>query len=126
MTGTTITSESIKTKRPDATSQWQIDRAHEGPVFWALPYTVNVVGRRAEIMDRRYRRIAVLNLRRKPTDLQMIAISFNGEVGFVTAGQRRQVFLYNDGCLPKRYWAAYACRLEKLGRWSGGSASPEN
>ena len=125
MTRTTITSELTKTKCPDATThQWQTDWLHEGSVFWTLPYSVSVVGRRAQIMNRRYRLIAVLDLGRKPTDRQMKAISFNGEISiFRGTDGSRAVFLYNDGCPPRVAWAAYASRLQKLGQWRGERAS---
>ena len=110
-----------QTEKPPTTHQPQTDWWHEGLVFRALPYCVHVVGRRAEILDRRYRLIIVLNLRRKPTDRQLAAISHNGKVHDAKDGSRK-VSLYDDGCTPKRAWEAYTRRLEKLGRWDGWMA----
>ena len=99
MTSTTITSESTKAKRPDATThQWQADWVHEGSVFWTLPYQVSVEWAAVvQIMDRRYRLIAVLHIGRKPTDRQMKAISFIGEINMFRRDGERAVYGWNDG-----------------------------
>ena len=54
-----------QTEQPPTTHQPQTDWWHEGLVFRALPYCVHVVDRRAEILDRRYRLIIALNLRKR-------------------------------------------------------------
>ena len=110
-----------QTKKPPTTHQPQTDWWHEGLVLRALPYCVHVVDRRAEILDRRYRLIIALNLRRKPTDRRLAAIAHNGNVHDAKDGSRK-VFLYDDGCTPKRAWEAYTRRLEKLGKWDGWMA----
>ena len=87
-------------------------------MFKALPYCVHVVGRRVEILDRRYRLISTLLLRRKPSDRQLMAISHSGAV--VDGGDgSRKAYLYNDGDTPERAWESYAARLKTLGRWDG-------
>ena len=106
------------TDKPPTTHQPQTDWWHEGPVFKTLPYCVQVVGNRMEILDRRYRLIVALFLKRKPTDRQLAAISWNGEV--VEACLVRKVWLYADSCRPELEWKTYAVRLEKLGHWPGG------
>ena len=66
-------------KETTDTHQPQTDWWHEGLVLRALPYCMHVVDRRAEILDRRYRLIIALNLRRKPTDRRLAAIAHNGK-----------------------------------------------
>ena len=107
-----------QTNRPPTTHQPQTDWWHPGFVFKALPYCVHVVGRRAEVLDRRYRLIVALLLKRVPTDRQLMAISQSGAVRDNGDGSRK-VWLYNDGCTPELAWASYAGRLKKLGRWDG-------
>ena len=88
-------------------------------MFKALPYCVHVVERRVEVLDRRYRLIVALSLRRKPSDRQLKAISHSGAVCDSGDGSRK-VYLYNDDCTPERAWASYTGRLKELGRRDGG------
>lgn len=87
-------------------------------MFKALPYCVHVVGRRVEVLDRDYRLIVALLLRRKPSERQLMAISHSGSVCDGGDGARK-AYLYNDGCTPERAWASYTTRLKELGRWDG-------
>ncbi|MXZ72413.1 MAG: hypothetical protein F4Z04_13050 [Acidobacteria bacterium] len=107
-----------RTNRPPTTHQPQTDWWHQGLVFKALPYCVQVVGRRAEILDRRYRLIVALLLKRVPTDQQLMTVSHSGVVRDYGDGSRK-VWLYNDTCTPKVAWVSYAERLKKLGYWGG-------
>ena len=98
---------------------------HEGTVFLSLPYCVSVVGRRVEIKDRRYQTRVELDLPRKPTDRQLMGISFNGKLRDIKDGSNvpgKQFWLYDSSCPPYVAWAAYASRLQKLGKWRGKSA----
>ena len=107
-----------QTNKPPTTHQPQTDWWHHGLVFQALPYCVHVVGRRVEVLDRRYRLIVALLLRRVPTDRRLVAVSHSGEVHHDDDGVRK-VSLYDDGCTPELAWASYAGRLRKLGHWDG-------
>ena len=104
--------------KPPTTHQPQTDWWYEGEVSRALPYCVHVVGRRVEILDRRYRLIIALWLKRAPTDQRLKSISHSGEVRNDGDGSRK-AWLYNDGCAPDLAWASYVARLKKLGQWSG-------
>ena len=109
-----------RSRKPPTTHQPQTDWWHEGHVFRALPYCVHVVGRRVEILDRRYHLIVALLLSRTPTEQRLKSISYSGEVRDDDDGSRK-VWLYNDGCTPELDWTSYAARLRKLGRWDGRS-----
>lgn len=93
-------------------------RWHEGQMFRALPYCICVEGKQAEILDRRYRLIVRLRLRRVPTNQQLKIISCSGEVCEEDDGLRKS-WLYNDSCPPWLAWESYATRLKKLGSWTG-------
>ena len=105
-------------RKPATTHQPQTDWWHEGDVFRALPYCVHVVGRRVEVLDRRYRLIAALSLSRAPTEKRLKSISHSSEVRDDGDGSRK-TWLYEDRCRPERDWTSYAARLRKLGQWNG-------
>ena len=83
-----------------------------------LPYAVRLLrddsGRwRLDIRDREYQRIALVRLRRKPTDALLSALAWNGEVNGGGNGDA-SVWLYSDGCKPEHAWPEYARRLKRL------------
>ena len=83
-----------------------------------LPYRVTVYDDRwIEVCHREYQVIQHGLAERKPTDKQLIAISYEGQIKRLGGG--REVYLYNDGCVPthsKAYWDNYCQRLRILAR----------
>ena len=83
-----------------------------------LPYMVTVYDDRwIEVCHREYQVIQHGLAKRKPTDKQLIAMGYEGQIKHL--GGCRVVYLYNDGCVPthsKAYWDNYCQRLRILAR----------
>ena len=89
---------------------------------WALgelfPYVVNVYDdKRVEIIHRGYEVLFAGVVRRRPTDRQLVAMSWNSEI--IRAPGRRSVWLRSGSGISydsQPNWNDYAERLKKLAR----------
>ena len=70
-----------------------------------------------EVCHREYEVIQHGLAERKPSDKQLIAMSYKEQIEHLDGG--RMVYLYNDGCIPthsKADWDNYCQRLNTLAR----------